>query len=279
VTITTEQFTSLTSLLKQETAVVVSSGKEYLVEARLSQVAMEEGYPSIADLVDYTLRFPYSPTARKVLLALTTAETSFFRDVVPFDALHNTIVPSLLQKRAHQRTLSIWSIGCASGQEVYSVAMLLAEHFSEWDSWNIRIVGSDINPKLLAQAESGRYSHLEVNRGLPAKLLVTYFNQVGGAFQVCDRIRSRVSFVERNILEAWSPFEPDIILCRNTLIYFDLSTRKRIVGRLHAALSNLGYLLMGTAEGTRHLHAGFSPVQIPGANVFIKTASRDEEAV
>lgn len=278
-TITAEQFKSLTSLLKQETAVVVTSGREYLVEARLSQVAMEEKYSSIADLVDYTLRFPYSPTAKKVLLALTTAETSFFRDVSPFDALRNEILPSLFKKRAFKRTLSIWSIGCASGQEVYSVAMLLAEHFPEWVSWDIRIVGSDINPRLLDQAESGRYSHLEVNRGLPAKLLVKYFDQVGGAFQVCDQMRSRVTFVEKNILEAWIPFEADIILCRNTLIYFDLPTRKRILARIHTALSNSGYLLMGTAESTRHLSTDFSPAHVAGANVFVKTAVANKESV
>jgi chemotaxis protein methyltransferase CheR len=272
VTISAEQFQSLTSLLKKETAVVISSGREYLIESRLSQIAVEERYPSISDLVDYTLRFPHAPVAKRVLLALTTAETSFFRDVSPFEALRATILPLLFKKRALMRTLSVWSMGCASGQEVYSLAMLLAEHFHEWHSWEIRIVGSDINPALIEQAQSGTYSHLEVNRGLPARLLVKYFSQVGGAFQISPEIRSRVSFVEKNILDSWRPFEADLILCRNTLIYFDLSTRKRVLGRIHGALSDTGYLLLGTAESTRHLHLGFSPAAIPGANAFMKIA-------
>lgn len=268
--ISAEQFRSLTSLLKDETAVAIGSDREYLVEARLYQLAIEEGFPSIADLIECTLLTPHSPLAKRVLLALTTAETSFFRDLLPFEALKRTIIPDLLEKRRLTKTLAIWSMGCASGQEVYSVAMLLAEHFPEWESWTIKLVGSDINPRLIAQAESGIYSNLEVNRGLPARLLLKYFHQVGGSFQVCDPIRSRVSFVERNILQSWRPFTPDIILCRNTLIYFDLATRKRILGRIHTALAAGGYLLMGTAESTRHLHTGFVGADMQGANVFTK---------
>jgi chemotaxis protein methyltransferase CheR len=269
-TISAEQFRSLTSLLKEETAVVLGSGREYLVEARLSQLATEEGFSSICNLIDRALISRHSPLAKRVLLALTTAETSFFRDLLPFEALKRTIIPDLLAKRRRQKTLAIWSIGCAAGQEVYSVAMLLAEHFPEWASWAIKIAGSDINPRLIAQAESGIYSNLEVNRGLPARLLLKYFQQVGGSFQVCDAIRSRVSFIEKNILETWQPSTPDIILCRNTLIYFDLATRRRVLGKIHAALAPGGYLLMGTAESTRHLHTGFVAADIPGANVFVR---------
>lgn len=270
-TIAHEQFSSLTALLKQETAVVLSSDKEYLIEARLSQIAHEERFPSIADLVDHVLVTPKSPLAKKVLLALTTAETSFFRDLSPFETLRTAILPDIFKLRKHERRLSIWSIGCASGQELYSLAMLLAEHCSEWSSWDVHLVGNDINPRLVAQAASGIYSHLEVNRGLPSRLLLKYFNQVPGGFQVSDIIRSRVSFVERNILESWKPFESDIILCRNTLIYFDLATRKRVLGRIHSALAPHGYLLLGTAESTRHLHSGFTSAELRGANAFVKT--------
>jgi len=268
--ISADQFRCLTSLLKEETAVVIGSDREYLVEARLSQIAIEEGCSSLTELIDRTLLAPYSPLAKRVLLALTTAETSFFRDLLPFKALEHAIIPALLEQRRLTKTLAIWSIGCASGQEVYSVAMLLAEHFPEWESWTIKLVGSDINPRLIAQAQNGIYSHLEVNRGLPARLLLKYFRQVGSSFQVCDAIRSRVSFFERNILESWRPFTPDIILCRNTLIYFDLAARKRILGRVHTALAPGGYLLMGTAESTRLLHTGFVGADIPGANVFTR---------
>jgi chemotaxis protein methyltransferase CheR len=271
-TISQEQFCSLTSLLKHETAVVVGSDKEYLIDARLSQIAHEEGFSSIAGLVDHVLAAPKSPLAKKVLLALTTAETSFFRDLSPFETLRTIILPNIFKLRHSERTLSIWSIGCASGQELYSLAMILAEHFSEWNCWDVHLVGSDINPRLVNQATSGVYSHLEINRGLPSRLLLKYFIQVPGGFQVCDTIRSRVSFVERNILESWKPFQADVILCRNTLIYFDLATRKRVLSRIHSALAPYGYLLLGTAESTRHLHPGFKSADIPGVNAFVKTA-------
>lgn len=268
--ISSQQFCALTSLLKQETAVVLGEGREYLIQTRLSGIAREEDFQSLSDLVDYTLLHPQSPVAQKVLLALTTAETSFFRDLHPFEALQQTLLPQIFARNAKKRSLNIWSIGCASGQEVYSIAMLLAENFPERETWNIKIVGSDINPQLIQQAKSGLYSALEINRGLPSRLLVKYFTQTPRGFQICDTIRSRVSFVQQGVMSSWTPFHADIIMCRNLLIYFDVLTRRRVLELIYSALKPDGVLIMGTAETTRHIHTGFTSADIPGANAFRK---------
>lgn len=264
------QFESLSQLLRQETAVVLSSGKEYLIESRLAQIAHQEGLASVSELIDLILVKRTGPLARRVLLALTTHETSFFRDVAPFDALRTTILPELIKRRERTRSLTIWSAACASGQEAYSIAMLLSDSFPELATWNITLLGSDINPALIAQAREGLYSSLEVNRGLPARLLLKYFTQEPGGYRVKDELRSRTQFFEQNLVKTWPSIRADIILLRNVLIYFDLSARKKVLKAMHAALAPDGYLIMGTAESTRYLHNGFSPALIPGTNIYVK---------
>jgi chemotaxis protein methyltransferase CheR len=264
------QFQALADLLKQETAVVIDDGREYLIEARLTQIAHTSGFTSLTEMIEQVLSDPGSNLSRTVLLALTTAETSFFRDTTPFEALKSVIIPQTLERCGSAKNLSIWSAGCASGQEVYSLAILLSEHFPEWQTWKTELAGSDINPALLMQAKAGTYSPIEVKRGLSQDLLDRYFICRKDNYQVLDEIRRRVVFHERNILESWYPFKPDIIMCRNTLIYFDLSTRRRILERFYRILPEHGYLVMGTAESPRHLHPGFRPAEIQGGNIFVK---------
>jgi chemotaxis protein methyltransferase CheR len=149
--------------------------------------------------------------------------------------------------------------------------MLLSESFPELATWSITLLGSDINPALIAQAREGLYSSLEVNRGLPARLLVKYFVQEAGGYRVKEELRSRVHFFEQNLVKSWPPMHADIILLRNVLIYFDLSARIKVLKAMHASLAPDGYLMMGTAESTRYLHNGFAPALIPGSNTYIKT--------
>jgi chemotaxis protein methyltransferase CheR len=268
--ISTAQFESLSQLLKEETAVVISSGKEYLVESRLTQIASDEGFASIGELIDRVLSIRSDSLARRVLLALTTHETSFFRDVAPFEALRTALLPELIKRRAKSRSLTIWSAACASGQEAYSVAMLLSEAFPELSTWDIKLLASDINPWLLSQAREGLYSPLEVNRGLPARLLLKYFTQEPHGYRVKEELRNKISFFERNLVKTWPPFQADIILLRNVLIYFDLGSRLKVLKAIHRSLAPDGYLMMGTAESPRYLHNGFEPAHIQGANVFVR---------
>jgi chemotaxis protein methyltransferase CheR len=271
-TIPHAQFESLSSLLKRETAVVIDATKDYLIEARLTQIAFSEGFDTVEELVDAVLRERTTPRAQRVLLALTTHETSFFRDGAPFEALKTTILPNLIRKRRSSRTLQIWSAGCSSGQEPYSIAMLIAESFPEARNWKITIHGTDINPALITQANSGVYSSLEVNRGLSPYLLKTYFIEQEDSFKLHPDIRSMVTFSEHNLLRPWHPLDADIIFLRNVLIYFDIPSRKKVLKTMHTALADDGYLVMGTAETTRYLHSGFVAAHVPSANAYIKAS-------
>jgi chemotaxis protein methyltransferase CheR len=265
-----QHFEALSSLLKQETAVVIDSTREYLIEARLSQLAYSEGFDSITELVDAVLCERTTPRAQRVLLALTTHETSFFRDGAPFEALRTAILPTMIERRKNTRSLTIWSAGCSSGQEPYSIAMLLRESFPQLLTWKIEILGTDINPNLIEQATQGVYSPLEVKRGLPPQLLKKYFVQHDDTFLLKPEIRSLVEFSERNLIKPWAPFQADIIFLRNVLIYFDVASRKKVLKAIHKTLTPDGYLIMGTAESTRHLHPGFASAHIQSTNAYVK---------
>ena len=268
--ISNAQFESLSSLLQQETAVVVDSKKEYLVEARLTQIALQEGFTSVTGLVDAVLQQRTTALAKRVLLALTTHETSFFRDQAPFEALRAELLPKLIQKRTRAQALTIWSAGCSSGQEPYSIALLIADSFPELSSWKVKIYASDINPFLLEQARAGTYSTLEVARGLPKQLLDKYFSHSQNGFQIDPAIKAQVEFNEINLIKPWPPFAADIIFLRNVLIYFDSKSRKKVLASIHKTLAPDGYLVMGTAESTRYLHAGFISAQLPQTNAYKK---------
>jgi chemotaxis protein methyltransferase CheR len=148
--------------------------------------------------------------------------------------------------------------------------MLLSEAFPELSTWDIKLLASDINPWLLSQAREGLYSPLEVNRGLPARLLLKYFTQEPHGYRVKEELRNKISFFERNLVKTWPPFQADIILLRNVLIYFDLGSRLKVLKAIHRSLAPDGYLMMGTAESPRYLHNGFEPAHIQGANVFVR---------
>ena len=268
------QFESLSYLLRQETAVVIDGAKEYLVEARLTQIALEEGCSSITELVEAVLQQRTSALAKKVLLALTTHETSFFRDQAPFEALRRHILPALIKRRSSTRSITIWSAGCSSGQEPYSIALLIADSFPELSSWKVRIRASDINPLLLAQARAGIYSELEVARGLPTHIREKYFTQTKEGFEISHTIRERVEFSEMNLIKPWAPFTADIVFLRNVLIYFDSTSRTTVLNAVHKTLASDGYLLMGTAETPRYLHPGFISADVPQANAFTKVMPR-----
>lgn len=260
------QFESLSLLLREQTAVVITSDKGYLIESRLAQIARIEGFPSIAHLIDVVLTNHHSPLARRVLLALTTHETSFFRDGAPFEAMRTSLIPYLIEHRRASRSLSIWSAACSSGQEPFSVAMLLAEFFPDLDHWRVSLRASDINPALLEQARAGVYSPLEVSRGLPLHLLEKHFSRVDAGYQVHDCIKSKVDFFEQNLVQTWPPFQADIILLRNVLIYFDPRSRIRVLKAIHRSLAPDGFLIMGTAENPRSMHSGFTTAQVPGSD-------------
>jgi chemotaxis protein methyltransferase CheR len=265
-----QQFTNLSTLLKSETAVVLETGKEYLVETRLSNLAKEEGFESLSALVDAVLTRSQPELKKKVLLALTTNETSFFRDLAPFNALKTEVIPELVQHRKNQRALTLWSAACSTGQEPYSLAMLLADSFPELASWKVRIYASDLNPAVVQRAQQGVYSSLEVNRGLPIQMLIKFFNQTGAEYTLKPEITKLVSFFPLNLLHAWPSVGIDILFLRNVLIYFDAETKKQMFEKVHRVLAPDGYLFLGTAETPYRIHEGFARVALGSATAYKK---------
>jgi chemotaxis protein methyltransferase CheR len=192
---------------------------------------------------------PSHALTRQVVEALLNNETYFFRDKPTFDQLPLSILPELARRRAHTRRLSIWSAGCSTGQEVYSLAMLFSEQRERWDGWTIEILGTDVSHRAIAAARAGRYSQFEVQRGLSVTQMLDHFTEADGGWQISEAARALVRFQQHNILDH-APGRKifDLILCRNVLLYFNQQTRAHTFGRLAEALASDGYLMLGAGE-------------------------------
>jgi len=252
-TLTLDQptFEYIRRLVLERSAITLEPTKEYLVESRLLPLARQKGLASLNDLVARLRSQPYGALHAEVVEAMTTNETSFFRDVHPFDALKNDVLPPLVAARTARRTLNIWSAASSTGQEAYSIAILLAEHFPQLSDWNVQIIGSDLSQRVLTRAETGEFTQLEVNRGLPAALLVKRFEKQGLHWRIKPEIRRRVRFMKLNLIEPW-PVLPtfDVVFLRNVLIYFAPETKRQILQNLQRRMAADGVLFLGGAETT-----------------------------
>lgn len=263
-------------LVKENSAIQLETGKEYLVETRLSPIAKKAGFKSLNDFVEHLQKSPPgSPMHAKAVEALTTNETSFFRDNYPFETLRNHILPKLLEQCAPKKCLNIWSAASSTGQEPYSVAILLKEHFSKWADWNISILATDLSPTVLEQAEKATYSDLEVSRGLPPELKAKYFTKKGGQWILNAEVRKLVQFRPMNLIKPW-PILPlfDLILIRNVLIYFDVETKKSILKKIRLCLQPNGYMMLGGSETTMNLDADWQPFTMGKSTVYQPAGSR-----
>jgi chemotaxis protein methyltransferase CheR len=247
----TAEFDFLRALVRERSAIVMEPGKEYLVESRILPLLRSEGIPDPAALVALLRGAPRGELERRVIEAMTTNETSWFRDVHPFEALRTSLLPELIAARAAEQKLRCWSTACSSGQEAYSLAMTLAEHFPRLADWDIQIVATDLSREMVERTRVGCYGQLEVNRGLPAAMLLRYFEREGTHWQVKPALRARVQARAMNLVEPW-PVLPrfDLILLRNVLIYFDLETKRTILRRARQLLRPDGILFLGSAETT-----------------------------
>lgn len=262
-------FEYVCKLVRERSAIVLDVGKEYLVESRLLPLVRSHGCASLQDFI-MKLRPPSaSGLQQKVLEAMTTNETSFFRDWHPFEVLKKAILPELMAKREKERKLTFWCGASSSGQEPYTVAILLREHFPILANWSFRFLATDLSAAMVERARTGRYSQLEVNRGMPAPLLVKYFQRQGVEWQVKDEVRRMVEFRPMNLVEAWTSMpEMDVIFMRNVLIYFDVSAKKAILGKIRRILRSDGYLFLGAAETTLNLDDGFERLQFDKAGCY-----------
>ncbi len=265
-----DDFEYICDLVHRSSAIVLEEGKEYLVEARLSPVANEEGIGSIKDLVAKLRGHPKNELHNKVVEAMTTNETSWFRDIHPFEALKKNVIPEVIKRRAMERTLNIWCAACSSGQEPYSIAILLREHFPEIASWKGRFVASEISNEMLARTREGRYSQIEVNRGLPAQLMVKYFKKIGLEWQIDEGIRNMLELRQIN-LDRNFPALPamDIVFMRNVLIYFNKETKIEILRKVRQVMRPEGYLFLGGAETTLNLDSSFEKVRMKNVTCYV----------
>lgn len=251
------------TLVRRKSAIELDEAKAYLIEARLNPMARRHGFPSTTEMIRTLQSLPKPEMERQLVEAMTTNETSFFRDAHPFEAMKSTVVPNAMRCRSSQKSLTIWSAACSTGQEAYSIAMLLREQFPELAQWKVQILGTDLSDDVLAKARAGRFSQVEMNRGLPAALLAKYFRRDGMHWELSPDIRGMASFSKLNLIERWPPMpQIDIVFLRNVLIYFSPETKKSILAKVRATMAPHGVLFLGAAETTMGLDNAFEREQV-----------------
>jgi chemotaxis protein methyltransferase CheR len=249
----------LRKLLKERSGLDLSADKQYLVESRLVPLARKAGLPGISELVQ-KMRSGTDPLTADVVEAMTTNETFFFRDKIPFDHLCEAVLPELMQARANRRSLRIWCAASSSGQEPYSIAMCLKGLGAALTGWRVEILATDLSQAVLEKSRAGIFSQFEVQRGLPIQMLVKHFTQVGELWQLNADIRAMVQHRQLNLLQDFSHLGTfDVIFCRNVMIYFDQDTKTGIFDRLAKALEADGVLALGAAESVVGISDAFKP--------------------
>ncbi len=254
-------FEMLSTLVKERSGLVLTQEKSYLLETRLMPVARRHGLKGLEELCQTIKQKNDKVLIEDVTEAMTTNESLFFRDQKPFDQFQNVVLPQLLVARAATRRIRIWSAACSSGQEPFSLCMLLKEMQAKMAGWKVEIVATDISPEMLNKAKAGLYTQFEVQRGLPIQLLVKYFKQTGDKWQLDAGLRSMVTFREFNLLDhprILGNF--DLVFCRNVLIYFDQPTKAHVLKGISDVLSKDGVLYLGGAETVLGVTDMFKPV-------------------
>ena len=256
-------------LVRTRSAIVLAREKAYLVQSRLEPIAKREGLTGINELVEKLRHSPYGRLPSLVIEAMTTNETSFFRDMTPFQILKDQLLPEIMAHRALTKRLNIWCGASSSGQEPYSIIFTLFEHFPELMNWEISFVATDISEEMLARCREGKYSQMEVNRGLPVRLLTKYFSKRGMGWQIKKEVRDRIEFQPMNLIGTWLPLPIlDLVFVRNVMIYFDTETKKDILQKIGKILSPQGYLLLGGSETTINLDDQYERVAVSGTSLL-----------
>ena len=259
---TPQDFDYLRKLLRERSGLVLSAEKQYLAESRLLPVARKHGLADLGELVGkLKVTTAAAPLTVEVIEAMTTNESFFFRDKVPFEHFRLTIMPALLAARAREKRIRIWCTAAATGQEPYSLAMSLKAIGPALAGWRVEILATDLSNEVLAKAKAGIYNQFEVQRGLPIQQLVKFFSQVGEAWQIAEEIRAMVKFRPLNLLADFSSLGTfDLVFCRNVLIYFDQDTKTGVLNRIARQMPSDGFLILGAAETVVDLTDAFKPM-------------------
>jgi chemotaxis protein methyltransferase CheR len=259
--VTPMEYDYLRKLLKERSGLVLSSDKQYLVESRLLPIARKSGLTGLGELVQKIKTPGTEALIVEVVEAMTTNESFFFRDKIPFDHFRDAIMPSLVAARAKQRRVRIWCAAASTGQEPYSLAMCLKEMAGQISGWRVEIIATDLSHEVLEKAKAGIYSQFEVQRGLPIQLLVKYFTQIGETWQIAPEIRSMVQYRPFNLLSDFGQLGIfDVVYCRNVLIYFDQQTKVDVLERIARIAEPDGFLVLGAAETVVGLTEAFKPI-------------------
>ena len=258
---------------------VLDPSRDYLFETRLTKLLRNEGMNRVDELVR-TLRAAKNPELERAIAeAMTINETSFFRDVRPFELLRTELLPRLIEERRWTRTLRFWSAACATGQEAYSLAMLLLEHFPILAGWKLRIEGTDLSNEVVERAQAGRYHRIEINRGLPARFVVRYFDRLGEDWTVKPEVRKLCNFRQANLCGPSLPFHRaddgfDVIFLRNVMLYFGQETRLTLLAGVHRLLAPDGILFLGASEQPADM-SPWTSVLAAGTSYYRKAGSGD----
>ena len=254
-------FSLMQRFLRDASGLALDDDKRYMLEDRLQPIMRAADIASLDDLACSLHGDSRSELARAVVEALTINETSFFRDKSLFAVFSDTMLPALVASRAEQRRLRIWCSGCSTGQEPYSLAMLIDEQSRKLTGWQIEIVATDLSRAVIDHARRGLYSQFEVQRGLPVAMLLRHFRREGDKWQISDHLRAKVDFKPRNLMANFRDLGTfDVIFCRNVLIYFDVTTKRRILANLSDCMAPDGYMALGAAESVTGLSDRLKPV-------------------
>jgi chemotaxis protein methyltransferase CheR len=239
----------LRDLVLEQSSNLIDPSRNALFDTRLTPIARMSGATNLESFVDMLKAGRPAHLHRAVAEAMTINETSFFRDLKPFEMLRGVILPRLIEERAKERRLRIWSAASSTGQEAYSIAMLIAEHFPQIAHWDVKIIGTDISRQVVEYAQRGRYRRLEVNRGLPARMLLKYFVREDEEWEVSARIRSMCEFQYANLCASLPPLAVfDLVMLRNVLLYFSQNDRSILFDDVYRKMDPNGYLVLGNAE-------------------------------
>ena len=252
----------LSVLIKEQSGLVLTEDKSYLLESRLMPVARKRGLKGLEELVDTMKAHSDAALVKEITEAMTTNESFFFRDIKPFDLFRDHVLPQMVANRASKKALRIWCAAAASGQEPYTLAMILKEEAQKLAGWRTEIVGTDISEDILAKAKSGLYSQFEVQRGLPIQLLLKYFSKQDEMWQVSPDLQALIQFKYYNLLtDLQSLGGFDVVFCRNVLIYFDQETKGRVLEQISRLMPEDGVLFLGGAETVLGITDKFKPVK------------------
>jgi chemotaxis protein methyltransferase CheR len=251
--------------------------RDYLFESRLRPLVKAKELASLAELVAVLRRRPDPATERRIAEAMTVKETSFFRDRAPFELMRRDLLPALVRRREGCRSLRLWSAGCSTGQEAYSLATMLKENFPELRDWKVEILGTDLAADVVARARTGRYQRLEVNRGLPERSLLKHMRRVGEEWEMVPEIKRLCRFYQQNLCRGLLLFEPyDGILLRNVMIYFPAEMRRELLLSMHRILAPDGFLILGASEQPG-LPEYFEPILAWGACYYKPVVNAQKE--